>query len=146
LSGRSLQFCEFDTCGINLSGSTSVGKTLAQKLAVSPWSMPKLNKRGLLKPAAVTENSIEYLARQSTGRILALDELAYLDGKTLGHLIYSLSGGVGKARMQPTMKPQATSDWCTFVMLSCEHSLEHKVRSEGGRWQAGTAARIVDID
>jgi uncharacterized protein (DUF927 family) len=94
----------------------------------------------------VTENSIEYLARQSTGRILALDDLAYIDGKLLGRLIYSLSGGVGKGRTQSGMKPQPTLDWSTFVMLSCEHSLEHKVRAEGGRWQAGMAARIVDID
>src|SRR5258705_10302256 len=48
--------------------------------------------------------------------------------------------------MQSGMKPQPTLDWSTFVMLSCEHSLEHKVRAEGGRWDAGMAARIVDVD
>lgn len=144
--GPILQLCEFDTCGLNLSGSTSVGKTLAQRLAVSPWCTPQLNRRALFKPAAVTENSVEYLARQSTGRILALDELAHIDGKLVGRLIYSLASGVGKARMQAGMKPQPTLDWSTFMMFSCEHSLEHKVRAEGGRWQAGMAARIVDID
>jgi putative DNA primase/helicase len=47
-----VQLRELDTCGLNLSGSTSVGKTFAQKLAVSPWCVPSLNRRGLFKPAA----------------------------------------------------------------------------------------------
>jgi hypothetical protein len=144
--GPILQLCDLDTCGLNLSGTSTVGKTLTQRLAVSPWCTPRLNRRALFKPAAVTENSVEYLARQSTGRILALDELAHIDGKLVGRLIYSLASGVGKARMQASMKPQPTLDWSTFMIFSCEHSLEHKVRAEGGRWSAGMAARIVDID
>ena len=39
--GPILQLCEFDTCGVCLSGSTSCGKTLAQQLAVSAWTSPR---------------------------------------------------------------------------------------------------------
>src|SRR5205085_7679595 len=33
-----------------------------------------------------------------------------------------------------------------FMILSAEHSLEEKIRSDGGEWRAGMAVRVVDID
>src|ERR1700756_5572250 len=45
--GPILQLCKFDTCVLNFSGSTSVGKTLTQRLAISPWCTPRLNRRAL---------------------------------------------------------------------------------------------------
>jgi Domain of unknown function (DUF927) len=62
----------------------------------SAWTSPSL---ALLKPARVTENSIELVAQGSCGTGLALDELALIDGKTFGQMIYALAGGQGKARM-----------------------------------------------
>jgi uncharacterized protein (DUF927 family) len=38
--GSIVQLCGFDTCGINFSGPSSCGKTLAQQLAVSAWTSP----------------------------------------------------------------------------------------------------------
>jgi hypothetical protein len=43
-----------------------------------------------------------------------------------------------------TVRPNHT--WATFVMMSGECSLEEKVKADDGIWQAGMAARIVDID
>ena len=62
--GPILQLCELETCGIDLSGPTSCGKTLGQQLGISVWTSPRLSSGGLLKPARFTQNSIELLARR----------------------------------------------------------------------------------
>jgi hypothetical protein len=79
-----------------------------------------------------------------------LDELALIDGKTLGQVIYALAGGQGKARMTTGTtgrKLERRITWRTFTLTSCEQTLEHKITSEkGGKWTGGMAARFVDID
>jgi hypothetical protein len=144
--GCILQLVGLDTCGVCLSGPSSCGKTLSQQIAVSVWTSPRLASGGLLRPARFTENAIEGLARGSNGLVLGLDELALIDGKTLGQVIYGLASGSGKARMTVGLKMQKRITWATFVMLSCERTLDYKVRSEGGKWSAGQSVRFADID
>ncbi|MDP4024441.1 DUF927 domain-containing protein [Methylobacterium sp. NEAU 140] len=135
------------SCGINLSGYTSGGKTTSQRLAVSVWSRAALDQRdSLLQSARATANGLEGMASRASGTILALDDLGHLHGKELGRIIYSLSSGVGKGRMTADAKMRASYVWSTFVILSSEKSLEEKVRGEGGEWTGGMAARIPDID
>lgn len=136
-----------DTCGINLSGMSSGGKTTAQRLAVSSWSRAALDQRdSLLQTARATANGIELMASRSNGTVLALDELGHVHGKELGKIIYSLASGVGKARMTADAQMRQSHTWSTFVVLSAEKSLEEKVRGDGGEWYAGMAVRIPDID
>ena len=144
--GPVLQLCGFETCGINFSGPSSCGKTLAQQLGVSVWTSPRAFSGGLLKPARFTENSVELLARQSNGCVLGLDELALIDGKTLSQVIYGLASGAGKARMTVGLKLRPTITWSTFILLSCERTLEHKIRGDGGKWLGGLTVRFTDID
>jgi hypothetical protein len=144
--GLILQLCELETCGIDLSGPTSCGKTLGQQLGISVWTSPRLSSGGLLKPARFTQNSIELLARQSNGTVLGLDELALVDGRILGQVIYGLAAGVGKARMSVGLKLERAIKWSTFVLLSSEQTLERKIRGDAGQWSGGMAARFADVD
>jgi hypothetical protein len=144
--GPILQLCELETCGIDLSGPTSCGKTLGQQLGISVWTSPRLTSGGLLKPARFTQNSIELLARQSNGTVLGLDELALVDGVILGQVIYGLAAGVGKARMSVGLKLERAIKWSTFVLLSSEQTLERKIRGDAGQWSGGMAARFADVD
>jgi uncharacterized protein (DUF927 family) len=93
-----------------------------------------------------TENAIELSARQSNHTILGLDELAHMDGKTVGRTIYLLSGGVSKARMSRDLMARPTHNWTTFVLLSSEKSLAQKVVGDGGQWTGGMAVRFPDVD
>jgi hypothetical protein len=144
-AGPILGLVGLDTCGINLSGLSSGGKTTAQRLAVSAWSSPRVGE-ALLQSMRTTENAVEALAQRSSGTVLALDEIAHVDGKTVSRLIYSIAGGVGKARMTSAATLKDSYAWATFAVLSSECSLEEKVRQDGGQWMAGMAVRIVDID
>jgi Domain of unknown function (DUF927)/Toprim domain len=145
-AGVIINLTALDTCGVNDSGRTSVGKTTGQRLAVSAWSSPKLSDKGLLRSWRATDNSIEVHARDSTGTVLALDESALQDGITIGRCLYLLAGNVGKARMRTDSSLRDPYTWSTFVMLSSEIPLEQKVRGDGGHWTSGMAARFADID
>ena len=134
-----------DTCGVNLSGISSSGKTLAQKLAASAWGSPRIGG-ALLQSMRTTENAIETLAQASNGAVLALDEVAHADGRTLGRMIYSIASGIGKARLTQQAVLRGRHSWQTFVILSSECGLEAKVRGDGGQWQAGMAVRVADVD
>lgn len=136
-----------DTCGLNISGRTSGGKTTAQRLAVSAWSRAALDQRdSLLQTARATANGVEAMASRGSGTILALDELGHVNGVELGKIIYSVASGVGKSRMTSTGTLRPSLTWSTFVLLSAEKSLEEKVRGDGGEWFGGMAVRIPDVD
>jgi putative DNA primase/helicase len=145
-AGVVVDLIKLDTCGLNQSGETSIGKTTGQQMAVSAWSSPKQSDGGLLKTMRATENAVEALARDSSGTILALDELAHTDGRVIGRLLYSLAGDVGKSRMGPDGSLRQPHTWSTFVLLSGEKSLEQKIRDDGGQWTGGMATRFPDVD
>jgi hypothetical protein len=135
----------FDSCGINESGTSSSGKTLSQRLAVSAWSSTRLGS-GLLQSLRTTENAVESIAQSASGTVLALDEVAHIDGQTLGRMVYSIAGGQGKARLSSEAVLRQRYSWTTFILLSGECSLEEKVREDNGQWMAGMAVRILDVD
>ena len=145
-AGPMVDLTKSETCGLNLCGGTSLGKTTGQQITVSAWSSPKQSDGGLLKSMRATQNAVEALARDSSGTILALDEMAHADGKVIGRMIYSLAGDVGKARMRPDSSLRRSYTWSTFGLLSGEKSLEQKVRGDGGQWTGGMAVRFPDVD
>jgi hypothetical protein len=135
-----------DTCGMNLSGLTSSGKSLGQRVAVSAWSSPDIRRPGLFQSARTTDNAVEVLAQRATGTVLSLEELSHISGKDAVNMIYTIASGAGKRRMNADTTIRDTYTWATFVILSGECSLEEKIRADGGDWLAGMAVRIVDID
>jgi hypothetical protein len=137
---------QLDTCGFNLSGKTSAGKTTAQMLAASCWSRPILGGDGHLQSARATINALEYIAARANGTVLALDELAHVPAGELGKLVYSLAGGVGKGRLTSEAKFRSPPKWRSFVVLSSERSIAEIIQSDGGRISPGMTVRIVDID
>ena len=134
-----------DSCGLNLSGLSSSGKTTAQRLAVSAWTSTAVGA-GLLQSMRSTENAIEVFAQAGSGTVLALDELAHADGRSIAKLIYAIAGGQGKARMTAGAILKQRYTWSTYALLSSECSLEEKVRADGAAWVAGMAVRILDVD
>ena len=77
-AGPILALIGLDTCGINLSGMSSSGKSTAQRLAASAWSTPSAHPKGLAQSARTTDNAVEAIAERATGTLLSLDELAHV--------------------------------------------------------------------
>lgn len=145
-AGPLIALTGLDTCGINLSGQSSSGKSTAQGLAVSAWSTPDIIRGGLAQSARATDNATEALAGRATGTILSMDELALASSKTVGKLIYMIASGSGKRRMRADAMLRPSYTWSTFAIFSAERSLEETVRADDGEWRAGMAVRFADID
>ena len=146
-AGCVISLTGLDTCGINFSGLTTSGKTTAQRLGVSAWSKAASDHPdSLLKTARATVNGTELMASRSTGTILAMDELAHVNGKELGKIVYGLASGAGKVRMSENATQKRGYSWATHVVLSSEKSLEEKITGDGGEFTPGMAVRIPDID
>jgi hypothetical protein len=145
LVGPIVALTGLDTCGVNLSGISSSGKTIGQKLAASAWGSPRLGA-ALLQSMRTTENALENLAQASSGTVLILDEVAHADGRAVSRMIYSIASGIGKARQNAQSALRVRCSWQTFAILSSECGLEAKIRGDGGSWLAGMAVRVADID
>lgn len=144
--GPILSITGLDTCGINLSGLSSSGKSTCQRIAVSAWSTPDMRKPGLAYSAKSTANAMEGLAARANGTVFSLDEMAHVSGQEVAKMIYTLAGGVGKRRMTADAAMRDSYTWSTFALLSSECSLEEKVKGDKGDWVAGMAARFADVD
>lgn len=144
--GPLLSLTGLDTCGINLSGLSSSGKSTAQRLAVSAWSTPDIRRAGLAYSAKSTANAMEALAARANGTVFSLDEMAHVSGQEVAKMIYTLAGGVGKRRMTAEAAMRESYKWSTFALFSSECSLEEKVKGDRGEWVAGMAARFADVD
>lgn len=144
-AGPVLSLANLDTCGLNLSGFTSKGKSTAQKLGISAFSTINPGK-GLFFTFRSTDNALESLAVKASGTLLALDDLALADGREVKNMLYMLSTGAGKSRMDHTASLMPNQSWNTFALLSGERSLEETISVDGGTFQAGLAVRVPDID
>lgn len=139
------------TSGLALCGETSKGKTTALKLAVSAWTSPdpQANRDGgLLVSLRGTSNSVDVLAENANHTVLALDETAMMQAKDLESLVFSVTSGAGKARMNITGQGlRKSSVWQTFVLISGEQSLAQRFEDATGKKMAkGAAARLLDVD
>ena len=148
--GVLVELLKLDTCGIHLSGQSSGGKTTAQRLATSTWSIPdEKSEQSLMNSWRTTDNAIEMLAAMSHGTILVLDEISHADGQIVGRALYTLAGGTSKSRMslnggKPGMFGGVS--WRTLLISSGEVSLSTKVKEAKTKWQAGMTVRFADID
>ena len=144
-AGTLIQLSDLDTCGMNLSGRTSRGKTTAQRLAASAWANPKAGK-GLLHTFNTSSTALESLAVRGVGTVLALDELAQADTRTVGSMLFMLAGGAGKSRSLRTIQNRKVATFSTFAILSGEAGLRSVVEAGRGTYQGGMAARFPDVD
>ena len=144
-AGTLVQLAGLDTCGVNLSGRTSKGKTTAQALAASVWANPKAGQ-GVLATFRSTANALEGLAKAATGTVLALDELGQADPRQVGQALFMLAGGAGKVRMSRDLVTRAPATFSTFAILSGEQGLRAVIEGARDTYAAGMAVRFPDVD
>jgi uncharacterized protein (DUF927 family) len=139
------QLAGYRTVALNFSGPSSFGKTTAQALAASAWGNPEAGA-GLLYSMKNTPNAVELLALGATGTVLALDEMALMDPRDIGPLVFSLASGVTKNRLTKELGLRRPLRWTTLVLMSSERTLGSIIRSTGRAMLGGHAVRCVDVD
>lgn len=120
---------------VDLSGTTSQGKTTTLKVAVSVWG-----NENLMGEWNATKVSIERKSAYLNSFPLMLDDTRKADEKTLKHIVYQFSGGRSKGR--GTLKgSQREYTWNNILLSTGEVSLNEYASREGG-----AAARIIPIE
>jgi len=143
-AGPIVQLCGLDSCGVNLSGPTSFGKSTSQEIAASAWSNPRARK-GVMHTMRATGNAIENLAVRSTGTVLCLDELRHANPKEIGSIVMALAGGSAKSRQTRYSGLRSSPSWETFYILSSERPLRDIIEGSGDTYLGGFTVRLPDV-
>lgn len=130
--------------GVHLVGPSSIGKTLALKIAGSVWGGGSLN--GFLQKWRATVNGLEGLAQSRCDTLLVLDELSEIDAKSAGQAVYMLANGSGKRRLNKKYEQEKVSEWRTLFLSSGELTLKTLLSEIKDTQRGGQAVRLADID
>ncbi len=131
---------------INFAGTTSRGKTTAQRLGASVWGNP-IRGAALVK-FNVTMNAIEAIAERANGTLLAIDEggQSGMTGAQYQTAVFNLAEGSGKHRLTTSASERRVRRWSTCITISEEIGFADKVRRDGRNAAAGAVARTWEID
>jgi len=127
--------------GINLFGSSSIGKTTIARVCASLFSDPSY-----LLSCRTTDNALEKTAQSHNDCFLILDEAAQMNPKTMGETAYMLGNGAAKERMKSGGELQEVMKFRLNFMLTGEiPTSQHIQEDKGQRATEGQSIRILDI-
>ena len=130
--------------GVHFVGASSIGKTLALKVAASVWGGQQ--HTSLVRKWRSTVNGLEHLAESSNDGLLILDELAEVSPKAAGQAAYMLANGSGKQRLNKHGQARRCASWRTLFLSSGEIGLAEHLREQGETVRGGQHIRLVDIE
>ncbi|MCB9228848.1 MAG: DUF927 domain-containing protein [Deltaproteobacteria bacterium] len=130
--------------GIHLVGSSSIGKTLALRVAGSVWGGGGIS--GYLSKWRATVNGLESMAESRCDSLLLLDELSEISPKDAARATYMLANGSGKKRLDRNGSPLPSREWRTLFLSSGEISLATHIDEAGESSRGGHSVRLVEIE
>ena len=146
-AGPIIDLLELPTCGINLSGESSQGKTLALLLASTIWTTPK-NGAGVLFVMNSTANAVEDMLTMGSGTFTGLDEIGAMQNPSaLAAALFGAASGTGKNRKAGRGAGLAeNAEFRTIGVMTNEHGLKETITSAGGNYKTGLSVRFPDVD
>lgn len=130
--------------GIHFFGPSSIGKTLALRVAGSVWGGGGLN--GFLKKWRATVNGLEALAESRCDSLLILDEIAEISPRDAAISTYMLANGSGKKRMTKDQNLNPSAEWRIIFLSSGEIGLANHLATVGEEHRGGQFVRLVEIE
>lgn len=130
--------------GIHFVGSSSIGKTLALRIAGSVWGGGGVS--GYLRKWRSTVNGLESLAADRNDCLLTLDEISEISAKDAAFATYMLANGSGKKRMGRHGEAKEALEWRTLFLSSGEIGLSNLLTESGEKHRAGQFVRLVEIE
>ncbi len=129
--------------GVNLVGSSSIGKTTLLYAAASTVSYP--GPDGLVQTWRATGTALEAVCEGSNDGPLFLDELSEVNSDVAGETAYMIANGQGKKRGRAAGGLRDVSAWQVIFLSTGEISLEQKLAETGKVIKAGQSVRIIDL-
>lgn len=130
--------------GIHFVGPSSIGKTLALRIAASVWGGGGV--AGFVKKWRSTVNGLETLAESRCDSLLVLDEIAEIPPRDAAMATYMLANGVGKKRMTKDGGAKTTAEWRIIFLSSGEIGLATHLAGSGEEHRGGQFVRLVEIE
>lgn len=130
-----------DTQIVHISGNSTIGKSTAMKLAISMFGYPDVKKRGLFTTYNSTDNALIRKISGINGVPIAFDELSMSKIDNFTEVIYRITNGTDKDRLNKNLEIRKTESWLTTVLSNGEKSLVKSANKN-----AGIQVRVLEID
>lgn len=141
LSGAVLNHLGAESIGFHFVGASSMGKSLALKMASSVWG-----SRNFIRTWKATGNGMEGVASLHNDGFLALDEIGECDPRQVGNIVYMLGNGTGKTRMTKDANTRQAKTWRVAYLSTGEISVEEILKQTGQAIKAGQVVRLAHIE
>lgn len=133
------------TVGFHFYGSSSWGKSTLLGIAASVCGAP--GQHGYAHTWRATDNAIESMAAAHSDCMFILDELKQCDPRVVGHTVYMLGNGEGKARSADTgVSSGARHRWRLIVLSNGELTLAEHLSEAKLKAHAGQEMRLLHIE
>lgn len=124
---------------LNLSNSSSKGKTTAAMLATSVFGNPAMNKSTLITFNA-TNNALVSFASKCNSHTIALDEAVISTSSDVTKQLYTLCAGRDKLRLNTDSELKKTASFSSFIISTAEFDLIPDSANNGIR------ARVFELN
>lgn len=124
----------------HIFGDSTMGKTTAARVFVSPFGAPTTKEGGTLIKWNGTANGIIGQLVNNLGIPIAIDEASMNKMKDFTEMIYTLAEGVEKARMTKTLGNRERRRWAGVLFSTAEHPLMEKTN-----FNSGLQVRLMEI-
>ena len=144
LSGSLLKILGQEGCLINYVGPSSRGKTTLMQVAASTQGRGEVGYG--IRQWSLTSNAVEAVCEMANDACLYMDEIGSAPNQDFGALIYSLCGGVGKARLSRNAEMREVRRWRIIMQSSGEIGIATKIKEGHAKIvKAGHLSRAADI-
>jgi len=127
------------------TGSSSLGKSTALRIAASFNGNPNGDDGSSLFKLRATENGMEGTLQQCSGVTWSLDETSLFEGN-LQRLLFMIAEGKGKARATQQGEARPVKSFKGVAFMSSETGIRDLVKQAGNRVLNGMSVRAFDID
>ncbi|WP_027703179.1 DUF927 domain-containing protein [Metaclostridioides mangenotii] len=129
-----------DSMITHIYANSSSGKTTSLKLAISIYGSPNLNSNSLFTNYNSTNNALIKQMTGMNGVTLALDEISMSRTRDFTNLIYTMSSGIDKARLDKESELKKKETWRLSIISNGEKSLV-----ESSSKNAGIHVRVLEV-
>lgn len=139
-AGMILHHAGQESGGVHFAGSSSTGKSTAQLVAASVYGGPAFKQSW-----RATGNALEGTCALHNDAALILDEIAEVDPREVGSIVYMIGNGTGKGRANRTGEARQRKTWRLMIVSSGELGLAQHMLDGGKVARAGQEVRMIDI-
>lgn len=130
-----------ETLIVHIFGNSSTGKTTALRLAISMFGSPKISSNSLFSTYNTTENAMINRLGGTKGLTFAFDEISTSNISNFTKVIYTLSSGIDKARLNKNSELREQATWFGTIFSNGEKSILGSANKN-----AGLQIRVVELE